>query len=148
MFNIELELKKFRNPGARRVLHCRYDLLKNGRFFDLLSGDPSWPKFLTGTSHLYSKPIPANRMMFSDLELDIGKFGFETFLYFGQFCILLWVLDIVRGKVPFKKITLLFCIISIPVILWVILVLIFDIEKLCNLNFLFWRIPLKVIFHE
>ncbi len=68
--------------------------LKNGRFFDLLnknllSGDPSRPKFLTGTSHLYSKPIPANRIMFSDLELDIGKFGFETFLYFGQFCILL-----------------------------------------------------------
>ncbi len=63
--------------------------LKNGRFFDLLSGDPSRPKFLTGTSHLYSKSIPANRTLFSDLELDIGKFGFETFLYFGQFCILL-----------------------------------------------------------
>ena len=49
---------------------------KNGRFFDLMSGDPSWPKFLTGTSHLYSKPIRGNRMKFSDVELGIGKFGF------------------------------------------------------------------------
>jgi hypothetical protein len=79
---------------------------KNGRFFDLLSGDPSWPKFLTGTSQLYSKSIPANRTLFSDLELDIGKFRFETFRDFGRLCILLWLLDIVRVRVPFEQLSM------------------------------------------
>ena len=30
-------------------------------------------------SHLYSKPVSKNWMMLSDVELDIGKFGFEIF---------------------------------------------------------------------
>ena len=114
----------------RRVIMVGMLSWKNGRFFDLLSGDPSWPKFLTGTSHLYSKSISANRMTFSDAELDIGKSSFETFLHFGRFCNLLWLLDIVRGKVPFEKITILFCRISMPVILLVMLDFSSDIGKL------------------
>ena len=48
------------------------------------------------------------RMNFSDVELDIGKFGFVTFL-----------------------------ILLVPLILLVMLDLLFDIEKLLNLEFLF-----------
>ena len=123
--------------GARRVIMVGMLSWKNGRFFDLLTGDPSWPKFLTGTSHLYSKPISVNRTTVSDVELDTCKFGFETFLHFGRFCILLWLLDIVPGKMPFEKITLLLCLISIPVVSLVISDLLLDIEKLFKLKFLF-----------
>ena len=65
-------------------------------------------------------------MVLSDLELDIGKFGFETFMYFDRLCILLWLLEIVRGK--------FFCIITMPVILLVTSDFFFDIVEVVNLK--------------
>jgi len=53
------------------------------------------------------------------------------------------LLDIVRGKAPFEKITLLFCIISILLMLLVVSDLLFDTEKLFDFRFLFGWIPLN-----